>query len=1708
MRGGKVRFEEAPQIQVEESSNQLLMDALQIDDSSSISDTRIEASFMSEGNVNRYNFVGRTPHAKVIEAEESRKRLKELTRMMSMPPISQTPVRISVPISEISPQSDISMSPAVMNQSQHSSVASTPADNNLLSNAEEDGRISPIDSVRSKSVVMDTSTRGIAMDSSTPVIDRSQQSLPTPNSTGSNVSSDSSFNIVESLENKEPSTAGFTVSAPAAAPSQPSVMNTPSTIVGSAPASSAKRSTKDARTPFSDISNRSAPALNQRDGDDGFDMSIHKTVSFHRSHIESSAKPKKSKAPVTPYAKIECSESEDGESDVDCNAVVVSQMQCPSPSVPLMHQEPSIVEKQLFLHSTEKQKPGPGGNIASPSNDSVASLKSSASATSVGIAEMPVQLEIESAPKLAVHVPNAAPQRSIGLPPMPPSAPVVNNTCTSTVAPVYTQSRVELETSTMSTASTATNATSVINHHSRMGRPIANDFEYGVSFGKGPTASCVQAKKMDMKQQSFKKAETIVSPVESKLLVEMEKPVVSACTADLHPAKAFYSPNNTRKVQEMLGDMKPHKGVMHDRAQVVTRAEQPLNVSGVYNHNNSVNMSHASHVEPKMNTTMVTTATEMSTHLYTTTAAANTVVDEEKVMYVTHTAASPSKSSLVSTSTLSEYQQDLSSIRAMDVSIQVDSAMFSQAASPSATSRSMVDTPGSSVQTDPMSQSVLLKSATKSSSSGAFNESMMSHSSSYYYAASGENDETGDETERSFALADLLPPTATKTGLGKGLFPVESTFMKQSQPSHSIVPTSLSNPWIYRVGFDSRLCNVGSAATAAKTSPLMMSSASQNSLFVGTGSLGKPQRLTIAGPNVVDKKQQLIEQWNESYFQDEHDDDGEDEDEHDDGAKSSRDVMFKEELEQRFAASKGTASTVTVDRTAAFHRSHLLDLTMRSDVAVATYTRQSMASAAADDSFMTSGADTTFTLDQSYMTKTTLMSHEEVIPRFAIKSLKRSSDETFEVKEMNFETAPGEYTTVMMVFDNNRPHPVTLKAQTALVRIEPMLSSVAGRMVDPDAWDTMAEELMAQQNEKSGEFFTVSPGEVTIPPYKEGSLFITFAPAEGVEGIYSGAMRIKQDRKAYTILLRGESAMRHSVHSTPAALTASARTMRSSPGAIPEHVVIGASTAVDVSLFPNHSQLSWSKAASPAAAAAATAAGTAVGGATFEFSSMLLPEDAPASVSAKKPTDEPGLTKNMSTILLSASSIAEESALFSSTQLAPVPSTAVTTTAASAVASPAAKSMGSVSPTSTMFQDRLRALHERIAALSCKVLWKHIPSPTQSAASADAAGHSSPAASETTVLGLQVQPEMLRIEQGMDEYHTLRLINPEGHRTMMVKLLSSHRCVRVSTTMVSINPEAEARLLVKLDRLALVEHFGEAMAKTTATGSARKQQQQSSLYHRRGAHPVTPLSMNVSDYHHQLQYVDDEDASASFDAAHSFLPSAVKSVKSQQKSSHGTPSKAKSGAKSGGSITSQLTSSSSATATSSSVKVATIATTSAVMTHQQQQGHSMLSVPDLSLVSTTSSLMRGPATATAAVTPAVSSSSSSSANAAATAAATTTTNTTGAPSERTHLLIGKRRGLFFENVTAMFGSVMVGCLVRTRVILANASNEEAVVYLGDVDSPFLITKNEVRLKPRSYVRVPVQFLPTKSGHYQTELMAQSADGQHTTSIKLSGHCYV
>jgi hypothetical protein len=1752
MKSGRVRFNEvaAP----EGSPVDTLVEALQIDESPSVNETKMEASFMSEGNINRYNFIGQTPHVKVLEAEENRKRLKELTKLMTMPSLSQTPVRISAPISEISPQSDVSISPALMNQSNFSSVGFSPVNDSHIASVASEGQVSPADISSTQNGNTDTSTRGIAMENSTPMSDRSQ-SAPTSRSGASNLSSDASFNIVESLgfENQ--------VSDPIAG------LSTPSTIHGSVVAGS----TKETRTPFSDISNRSAPVSDLKENDEDVTVSpqtvgMNKTVSFHRAQLTNSAgKTKKTrKLPTTPYAKIECSESEDGDSDVDCNAIVISQLQCSSPNV---HEDSTKYPKKLFLGSSEKPKAGPGG-VKSPivNGRDIVIRPSNQAESPMGIAAIPVSRKVkeesrdwhgglelakEAMPTEIIQtqyviIPAPRPETqdvaTMYSPMVIPASPAMNSTSNAvpvvvTFSPVHTQS---IATSPMVMSPVVPNEkagmvgvqrqaglppiapvssyvavvpppvvgasrshqnavhyqtqvrpeTNVI---TRMGRPVSTDSEFGVSFGRGPTANSKQPRPAN----AYKTADVIVSPVDTKMMVEVEKPVVSVCTVDLHPAKAFYSPNNTRKVQQLLTDCNQHhlinnqllcersKGTSTDYS-AESSAVNVRDYSKIVSPNKSANSHH-----------------QFSIPHYSE-------VEKERSIYV-----SSSKSN-VSIMTAGD-QRDLSPMRSIDVSIQVDSNMFNRRKEVNSSTQCLVSpqnravshTPESSVQTDPLSQSVLLRSATKSTSGGV-NESIMSHSSSYYYAASGESEDTGNETQKSFTLADFLPRTAVMNGFGKGLFPEDRT----KKYLNEIVPTSLTSPWIYRLGFDARQCNVPSqfSTQTMKSSPLMSSVGSK--FQRSTSSLGKPLRV-LEGSN---KKQQLLDQWNFSYCNV-----GDDESPTlRYGNSASRDVLFKEELEQLFAAqsygSRGTASTVTIDRTANSHHksyNNVMDLTMRSDVVVATYSRQPTVSSHIEDedlshSYLTTGADTTFTLDQSYMTKTTLLSKEEVIPRFSIKSLKRSSNEAFEVKEINFETAPGECTTVMMVFDNNRPHEVSVKAQTALVRVEPMI----GSRTDQRAWDEWADLVM---EDKSDEIFSVSPEEMTIPATKEGSLFVTFAPPLGMEGVYSGAMRLKHERKSYIFLLRGESAIRHSVENTPANLTKDIATgvmsvsLRSNM-AVPEQIEIGANTAIEVSQFHNQSQLTMSS--KNAALAMSTVAASAT---ALELSSVILPEVAAQNHAVQK-------NNNAISAGFSSSSIAEESAVF-----------------------PSAHIESKASPTSNAFQERLRALQERIVDISRKVVWKKEVSPSRE--------QFSPAASEATAMGLQVQPELLRINGSLDEYEIVTLSNPQPNRAMMVQISSSNECLCSSTNLLSINPDAEARILVKINRNALLHRFGEVMHKqyinsnnempdnwccgaltlqydsdlevtvtVVVSGDIVKSIAQEYLQ-MQTQNPLVPsvvstpatlqrapfletsstykrqmMALNASDYQHQLQ--NDENSEVNV------LHSAVKSVKSSNNNSSASKSRAavyqkpplqpmslahfqqhnhlKMVASDAVSVASTISShthhtqltkgkrsvqnsviSSASSVTSSTVVVKTA--TNVVAT-------STISVPDLSLTSNVSTVMGHKSKKTS--------------------------------SDRMHISSGSRRGLYFENPTAMFGSVMVGSLVRTRIILANASNHETVVYLGDPDLPFVLHKNEIRLKPRSFARVPVRFVPVTPGHFQAELLAQSANGQEIASIKLTGHAYV
>lgn len=58
-----------------------------------------------------------------------------------------------------------------------------------------------------------------------------------------------------------------------------------------------------------------------------------------------------------------------------------------------------------------------------------------------------------------------------------------------------------------------------------------------------------------------------------------------------------------------------------------------------------------------------------------------------------------------------------------------------------------------------------------------------------------------------------------------------------------------------------------------------------------------------------------------------------------------------------------------------------------------------------------------------------------------------------------------------------------------------------------------------------------------------------------------------------------------------------------------------------------------------------------------------------------------------------------------------------------------------------------------------------------------------------------------------------------------------------------------------------------------------------------------------------------------------------------------------------------------------------------------------------------------------------------------------------------------------------FGPVAVGTLARLKVELCNGSDHDISVLIGDPSLPFVLLHNEVHIKARSYVRIPIRFVP-------------------------------
>lgn len=96
------------------------------------------------------------------------------------------------------------------------------------------------------------------------------------------------------------------------------------------------------------------------------------------------------------------------------------------------------------------------------------------------------------------------------------------------------------------------------------------------------------------------------------------------------------------------------------------------------------------------------------------------------------------------------------------------------------------------------------------------------------------------------------------------------------------------------------------------------------------------------------------------------------------------------------------------------------------------------------------------------------------------------------------------------------------------------------------------------------------------------------------------------------------------------------------------------------------------------------------------------------------------------------------------------------------------------------------------------------------------------------------------------------------------------------------------------------------------------------------------------------------------------------------------------------------------------------------------------------------------------------------------------------------------RSVYFRRRLLDFGHIQAGSLVEKKVDLCNRLYEPVVVYLSDPKLPFILTHNEIHIRPRSYVRVPVRFLPVERREFNVNLMAQTSDGNALFWVELKG----
>lgn len=127
-------------------------------------------------------------------------------------------------------------------------------------------------------------------------------------------------------------------------------------------------------------------------------------------------------------------------------------------------------------------------------------------------------------------------------------------------------------------------------------------------------------------------------------------------------------------------------------------------------------------------------------------------------------------------------------------------------------------------------------------------------------------------------------------------------------------------------------------------------------------------------------------------------------------------------------------------------------------------------------------------------------------PRLNITSKRVRKNDFEDMKEVTMLTVPGEFTTIMLEFGNKKNSKQTILSKATCMRFDPTHKND-----------------MNNDSFNINEVFQVSPHMLDIPLNSHKAIYLTFAPNSCIEGIYTGVLKIKNNKKSFVLLLRGEA---------------------------------------------------------------------------------------------------------------------------------------------------------------------------------------------------------------------------------------------------------------------------------------------------------------------------------------------------------------------------------------------------------------------------------------------------------------------------------------------------------------------------------------------------------------------------------------------------------